>query len=160
MFGDPWEVQLIGVYVPMSLVLQPCCDHELTVETSFLLMAFSPPKVLITNCLCCRQSQLHFVVRQVFCSWHSVIRLTSILLFLLYSGFSYSVQLKCEKRKKVFNRTAEKEHQIPLFELSFTVSCLLFFRACLSTNPASFLFIVILFSHFHWGRKRTERNLL
>lgn len=81
-------------------------------------------------------------------------------MFLLYSGFSYLVQLKCEERKKVFNRTAEKEHQIPLFELSFTVSYLLFFRACLSMNPASLLFIIILSSHFHWGRKRAERILL
>lgn len=157
MFGDPWEVQLIGLYVPgLVALLRPRAHSGNIISTD----DFFFPKVLITNSLCCRQSRLHFVVGQVFCSWHSVIRLTSILLFLLYEGFSYLVQLKCEKRKKVFNRTAKKEHQIPLFEISFAVSYLLFFRACLSMNPASFLFIMILFSHFYWGRKKAERNLL
>jgi hypothetical protein len=66
------------------------------------------------------------------------------------------------KREKVFNRIAKKEHQSPLFELSLAVSYLFCSSepAHLSMNPASFLYIMMMFSHFHWERKKSERNLL
>ena len=90
---------------------------------------------------------------------HLELMLQSLPSWVVFRLFIFGA-IEMWRKKKVFSRTAEKEHQIPLFELSFTVSYLLFFRACLSMNPASLLFIIILFSHFHWGRKRAERNLL
>lgn len=96
----------------MSLVLQPCCDHELSVETSFLLMAFFFfPKVLITNCLCCRQSQL-LCGKIGFSVLGILLLVNNILLFLLYSGFSYFSNLgKYEERKKYLIGQLKKEHQ-------------------------------------------------
>ena len=143
----------------MSLVLQPCCNHELTGETSFLLMAFfffkfSDHKLSVVQAisitLCGRIGFLIFA----FCY-----QINKLLVFLLYMGFSQLIELECEK-EKVLNRTTKKEHQNPLFELSLTVSYLLFFSAHLSMNADSFLDIMILFSHFHWERKNAERNLL
>lgn len=143
----------------MSPVFQPCCDHELTVEASFLLMAFFFFKVsdhklsvvqAISITLCggigflflafCYQINKHFIVSFVY----------GLFIFGTIGMW----------KKKVFNRIAEKEHQNPLFELSLTVSYLLFFRAHQSMNSVSFLYIMILFSHFHWESKKAERNLL